>query len=60
MKNTTINIRATEEQRLMARDTARQGGWRSVADMVMALIAQAQSQQHQPQTEQSQRDPLRE
>jgi hypothetical protein len=55
-KTTTINIRATEQEAEDAKRAARVGGWKSVADMVRAQVAQVLSQQpHQP-TEQSQPD----
>jgi len=45
-----VKLRMTAQERQSAQDTARNGGWKSLSDMVRVMVARAQSEQPQPQT----------
>jgi hypothetical protein len=55
-KTTTINMRATADEVADTKRAVKVGGWKSVADMVRATVAQVLSQQPQDRTEPHQPD----
>jgi len=56
-KTTTINMRATADEVADTKRAVEVGGWKSVADMVRAMVAQVLSQRPLPQFEPRQPDP---
>jgi len=56
-RNTQIQIRLTPEEHAAMKQTAKNGGWVHMSDMVRDLVNRWQSAQHHPATAQRQHAP---